>query len=73
MKKQEVFNISKIIKDLNKKLAKEYLEEINTTFTKLGIQIINIDGTYKSVSEILNELRLKWDQVNCDEIEEQTR
>lgn len=46
------------------------ISRIVTAFSKVGINIKNPDGTFKSSNEIVWELTLKWSELNVEEVAE---
>lgn len=46
------------------------ISRIVTAFSKVGINIKNPDGTFKSSNEIVWELTLKWSELNVEEVTE---
>lgn len=46
------------------------ISRIITAFSKVGINIKNPDGTFKSSNEIVWELTLKWSELNAEEATE---
>ena len=48
-------------------MAKEIdIDEVITAFAKLGIQVKNPDGSFKSWFDILNEMSEVWDKLSIN-------
>lgn len=59
--------IEEALKRINETMAKETdIDEVITAFAKLGIQVKNPDGSFKSWFDILNEMSEVWDKLSIN-------
>lgn len=59
--------IEEALKRVNETMSKEInIDEVITAFTKLGIQVKNPDGSFKSWFDILNEMSEVWNKLSVN-------